>query len=59
MPLFKVKWQHETWHTTYVEADTELEAKEKIFRAEYRASNDSIIGTEIQEYMEAEQADNV
>lgn len=59
MPLFKVKWQQELWHTTYVKADTELEAKEKVCRAEYRVCDDNIIGTEIQEYMEAEQADNV
>lgn len=55
--LYKVTWQQELWHTTYILADNELEAKEKILRGEYRVCDDNVVGSEIQEHMEAFEGD--
>jgi len=59
MPLFKVKWQHEIWHTTYVFAENEFEAQEKIVTGDFDENKDKIVGYEIQEHMSIDEVKDV
>ena len=56
MPVYKVDYTLEEWHSCEIEADIWEEARDKFWRNDYDTETDKLTGLEIQDSVEIEEA---
>jgi hypothetical protein len=55
MPKYLVSWTEENWYNITIEADSAEEAKDKFYNHEFDYEDSILVGSELQDSVEAEE----